>query len=238
MNKHPETLSETLHELISMGYTYDFNTQDEYLEFHKINYPLSPNEFQIDRIYRFEGDSDPEYQSILYAISSEKFNLRGTLVNGYGNSADAKAAGLIALLPTNPTDTQPEIESNVATTQQREGNGVINATMAVGNFRACMDQVTSEPAWTDCDRNAVTLFRSETLKIVFIGLQQNAMLDPHTINGVLSLELWRGELLFTADGETLVMDPGDMVVIQANISHNVLALKESFFVLNIAMNQP
>lgn len=99
------TLSETISGLTKLGYTHDFNIQDESLVGHGTNVILSPNDFQIDKVYRFEGASDPDYQSILYAISSSKFNIKGTLVNGYGIYSDEKSSKLVELLQTNqPVD--------------------------------------------------------------------------------------------------------------------------------------
>ena len=46
-----------------------------------INY-LIINYVQV--YYRFEGLSDPGDEAVVYAISSAKYNLKGTLVNGYG----------------------------------------------------------------------------------------------------------------------------------------------------------
>jgi hypothetical protein len=94
------TLSETINELVSLGYTFDFNLADNCLICKKTNLSLSPEEFQIDHVYRFEGDSDPEYQSILYAISSTSHNIKGTLVNGYGLSSDELSSQLIEKLKT------------------------------------------------------------------------------------------------------------------------------------------
>ncbi|KQR70198.1 hypothetical protein [Pedobacter sp. Leaf176] len=47
-----------------------------------------PEDFLIDKFYRFEGTSDPEDESILYAISSTDGKIKGLLVDGYGTSAD------------------------------------------------------------------------------------------------------------------------------------------------------
>ncbi len=95
------TLSETLNALIKLGYTHDFNIQRECLICHQTNAILELDDFQIDKVYRFEGASNPEDQSILYAISSPKFGIMGTLVNGYGISSDEQTSKLIEKLQTN-----------------------------------------------------------------------------------------------------------------------------------------
>lgn len=100
LNENFGTLSETINGLVQLGYTHDFNIKDECFVCNRTNISLSPEEFQIDHVYRFEGDSDPEYQSILYAISSSKFDLKGTLVNGYGTSSDEAATKMIEKLHT------------------------------------------------------------------------------------------------------------------------------------------
>lgn len=92
------TLSETNNALIALGYTHDFNVREACLVCHQLDMTLSPDDFVIDKVYRFEGASNPDDQAVLYAISSSKFNLRGTLVNGYGISADEATDLLIAKL--------------------------------------------------------------------------------------------------------------------------------------------
>ncbi|MBK7811564.1 MAG: phosphoribosylpyrophosphate synthetase [Saprospiraceae bacterium] len=94
------TLSETIHALNEIGYTLDFNVRDNCLVCQKTNIQLSPQDFQIDKFYRFEGMSDPEDQAILYAISSHKFEVRGLLVNSFGMDADEYSAELIGKLNT------------------------------------------------------------------------------------------------------------------------------------------
>src|SRR5690606_24173204 len=99
------TLSETINGLIKLGYIHDFNISEECLVCHQTNITLSPNDFQIDKVYRFEGESNPEDQSILYAISSAKFDIKGVLVNGYGISSDDTTSKLIEKLETHHVNT-------------------------------------------------------------------------------------------------------------------------------------
>ncbi|MBU1820444.1 MAG: phosphoribosylpyrophosphate synthetase [Bacteroidetes bacterium] len=94
------TLSQTINGLKKEGYTLDFNLGKDHLICHQTSTTLSPDDFEIDKAYRFEGESNPDDQSILYAISSPRFGVKGVLVNGYGISADEESAVMMAKLRT------------------------------------------------------------------------------------------------------------------------------------------
>jgi hypothetical protein len=88
MNSHV-TLSEIMNELRKQGYVEDFNLLQQCLECRNGQYRLSADEFTTDSYYQFEGPSDPWGMAILYAISSDRYGLKGLLVNGYGICCDA-----------------------------------------------------------------------------------------------------------------------------------------------------
>lgn len=94
------TLSQTINGLVAAGYDIDLNIQDECLICHNTGSSFSPEEFAIDKLYRFEGETNPDDESIVYAISSKKFNIKGVLVNGYGPSADEATSRLVDRLET------------------------------------------------------------------------------------------------------------------------------------------
>lgn len=95
-----DTLTAAIEGLRSQGYTEDFNVAYNCLECRSGSIQLPPDEFQIDGFYRFEGQTDPADESIVYAISSGKHGLKGVLVNGFGISADEMASELLAKLNT------------------------------------------------------------------------------------------------------------------------------------------
>ena len=88
------TLSEVINHLLKAGYVFDFNIAGRFPD--KIN-PISehPENFLIDKFYRFEGSSDPEDESILYAISSVDGIMKGLLVDGYGTSSEYLVGELV-----------------------------------------------------------------------------------------------------------------------------------------------
>ncbi len=78
------TLSGTMNELRKEGYVEDFNLQQNCLECRNGEFKVFAEDFKIDKFFRFEGNSNPSDQSILYAISSDRYQLKGVLVNAYG----------------------------------------------------------------------------------------------------------------------------------------------------------
>ena len=236
LNQSFGTLSETINGLIRLGYTHDFNVKDDFIVCNRTNITLSPDDFQIDHVYRFEGDSDPEYQSILYAISSTKFDVKGILVNGYGISSDEAATRLIEKLNTHHEQYTIKNKLNESILHRPEGDRIINAPLIEIKLNAYISEIKAETNWTDNDRNSVTLFKSDSMRIVLIGLHEKAELKPHIVNGLLSVQVLQGKVEFKAEKQNTHLETGQMVALHENITHSVRALTESFLLLTLVMN--
>lgn len=104
IRKDFDTVSEATAELKKMGYTLDFSimTEEECLFCHITKTALSPDDFEIDDFYRFEGESDPGDSMIVYAISSKNKILKGIVVNGYGIYSDNANSAIVKKLNTPP----------------------------------------------------------------------------------------------------------------------------------------
>ncbi|MBN9482524.1 MAG: phosphoribosylpyrophosphate synthetase [Bacteroidetes bacterium 43-93] len=83
-----DTLSEIIEKLRKEGYTDDLNVQQNRLECKNGAFQIFHDEFVIDKVYRFEGESDPGDEATVYAISSPKHQIKGILVNGAGIYTD------------------------------------------------------------------------------------------------------------------------------------------------------
>ena len=81
-----DTVSEAVNGLKQRGFTTDFNLEENCLVCHSGKF--NPEDFQIVEIYRFEGNSDPSDEAIVYGIES-KNGMKGVLVNGYGVSSNS-----------------------------------------------------------------------------------------------------------------------------------------------------
>ena len=93
-----ETLVDATNDLNKRGYTANLSMDEDSVNDTERGIEMQPEEFEIDEFYRFEGPSNPSDMSIVYAISSSKYNLKGVLVNAYGVYANNASGALIAKL--------------------------------------------------------------------------------------------------------------------------------------------
>jgi len=94
------TLSEAVNDLQRRGYTDDLTADGHCLVCNARGINLDPAQFEIDEFHRFEGMSDPEDQSIVYAISSKDHAIKGILVNAYGPDASSFTQEMVRKLAT------------------------------------------------------------------------------------------------------------------------------------------
>ena len=73
--------------LNKLGFRVQFKAVKEGLKSLTTEQIYEPNKVKIINFYRFENDSDPDYNAVLYAISTASGE-RGTLIDSYGSSND------------------------------------------------------------------------------------------------------------------------------------------------------
>ncbi|MEO7925004.1 MAG: hypothetical protein ABIR30_15085 [Chitinophagaceae bacterium] len=84
-----DTVSEALNGLKKRGYDLDFNLTENCLVCQDDKFDVK--DFEIVEVYRFEGNTDPSDEAVVYAIESVS-GTKGVLVSGYGISAEGMSA--------------------------------------------------------------------------------------------------------------------------------------------------
>ena len=95
-----DTVTEALADLKRRNFTMDFNLADNCIVCNEQKFNI--DEFEIVEFYRFEGDTDPADEAVVYAIESRS-GLKGVLVNGYGISAEGMSAEMAKKLEIHRT---------------------------------------------------------------------------------------------------------------------------------------
>ena len=94
----PDTVTEAVNALAADGYTTNFGVSDGKLQCGECGELQDPSQAEIDRIYRFEGASDPDDEAIVLGVRCPNCDLRGVVVAAYGPSADADEVEVITSL--------------------------------------------------------------------------------------------------------------------------------------------
>lgn len=84
-----DTVVAALQGLKAKGYTLDFNISFDKIKCEEHGHCLNPHEFEITEMYRFEGETNPSDEDIVYAIQSKDGRLKGTITSAYGMYADS-----------------------------------------------------------------------------------------------------------------------------------------------------
>lgn len=82
------SLSELTNVLEQKGFTEQFRVEERLLKTSRDDKGYRPDEVRAVNFYRFEGMSDPDDTSVLYAIETVD-GRRGTLIDAYGTYSDS-----------------------------------------------------------------------------------------------------------------------------------------------------
>ena len=84
---HYATVSKALDQLNEKGFTYDFNLNADMIK-------KNPEKFEIVHVYRYEGDSDPGDEAVVYGIKSTT-GKKGVYVAGFSADSDQETANFL-----------------------------------------------------------------------------------------------------------------------------------------------
>jgi hypothetical protein len=89
-----DTVVQALEGLKQRGYTLDFNIAFDKLQCNATGVCLNAAEFEVVETYRFEGDTNPSDEDIVFAIEAKNGSYKGVLTSAYGMYADSISAEL------------------------------------------------------------------------------------------------------------------------------------------------
>ncbi len=86
-----KSLATCLNKMVIDGYVNDFKVTDDRLVCLQKDKSYSPEEVHVVNFFRFEGNSDPDDNAILYVIETDD-GTKGTVVDAYGVYTDGNVS--------------------------------------------------------------------------------------------------------------------------------------------------
>ncbi len=99
-----DTVTAALSGLKAKGYTLDFNIAFDNIKCEEHDICLNPNEFEITEVHRFEGDTNPSDEDVVYAVESKDGKMKGTITSAFGMYADTVNDAMLKKLTIHPHD--------------------------------------------------------------------------------------------------------------------------------------
>jgi hypothetical protein len=96
------TMAGVMDDLQDRGYTEHFALRTGRLRGMDSGKVFGPEQVAVAELYRFEGVSDPDDMSILYALET-RGGLRGTLADAFGVYSDPDVGTFMAEVPEAPS---------------------------------------------------------------------------------------------------------------------------------------
>jgi hypothetical protein len=88
------TITEVIEYLRNKDYVNNFEIHDGNLTCKETGESFTPGEMIIDEIHRFEGDSNPDDMSIIYALTAIS-GTRGVIIDAFGTYSDPEISEFI-----------------------------------------------------------------------------------------------------------------------------------------------
>lgn len=126
-----------------------------------------------------------------------------------------------------------DIKNNESTNLRPDGTRLMDAPLVSMDIAEFIKQLKTEATWRNSDRNAITIFKTNGLRIVLIALHEEAIMQKHIAEGNISVQVLEGEITFSTDDQSVVLKIGQMIALHKGLPHSVKAIKESVFLLTL-----
>ena len=121
-----------------------------------------------------------------------------------------------------------------ATYNRPEGDRKINSPVLLIDLPSYIDQIKNEKAWEENDRNAITIYKSDKLRIVLVALRKGANMQTERPENIFSLQVLKGKLNIATNYAATEVDKEMIFAIHDNVPYTISALKKSRFLLTLA----
>ncbi len=126
-----------------------------------------------------------------------------------------------------------EERHNEATINRPEGERPIDAPVVLVNIPEFIKKIKKEKAWDKNDRNAITVFKSDKLRIILVAMHKKAEMTTERPENIFSVQVISGKVKLDTAGKSFDISEEDLLVLHPNITYKIVALRKSVFLMTV-----
>ncbi|HMH21097.1 MAG TPA: hypothetical protein VK563_04950 [Puia sp.] len=100
---------------------------------------------------------------------------------------------------------------------------------------AIIRNIKNEDAWKKGDRNAITLLKNSSMRIVLIALQERAEINFHQSGNLISMQLLEGYLNFQTENQSILLRKDSLLTLHLPMKHSLIAMAESVLLMTMVI---
>jgi mannose-6-phosphate isomerase class I len=126
------------------------------------------------------------------------------------------------------------MDTDVESTHNRpEGERTIDTSQLLIDVPSFIKQIKSEKQWRKGDRNAITVFKSDKMRIVLTGLRKKAEMHTQHPENVLSLHVIDGKISLKAQFKKIKISRGQVLALHEKVPYSITAVKKTMLLMTI-----
>ena len=95
------------------------------------------------------------------------------------------------------------------------------------------EQIKSEKAWEENDRNSIAVFKSSKMRIIVGALHKNAEMQTEHPDNILSIQVLKGRLNVHTNEKVIEVERDQILALHEHIPYKIEAIKKTTFILTI-----
>lgn len=140
---------------------------------------------------------------------------------------------MLSMPASYPPDRPSTPPPNADVDRRRPHTGPMASPFLEFDLKAEVDRLHAEHTWST-GRNARTLVKYETFRVVLTALRSGVRIAEHRTEGRISIQVVHGHLRLNAAGRTFDLRSGGLVSLDHSEPHDLEAIEDSAFLLTMA----
>lgn len=124
---------------------------------------------------------------------------------------------------------------NDATSNRPGGSRMIDASLIGIDINEYISQIKEEEAYLKSDRNAITVFKTDNMRIVLAAFHKNATMPGNTTSGTISVQVLEGQIKISSGLGYIDLKAHQMAALHGEITYSISATEDSVFLLTVSV---
>ncbi|HEV8082960.1 MAG TPA: hypothetical protein VGP55_07155 [Chitinophagaceae bacterium] len=120
-----------------------------------------------------------------------------------------------------------------ATYNRPEGDRKIDSAVLLIDLPAFIKQIKDEKAWGQNDRNAITVFKTDKMRIVLVAMHRKATMQTEHPENIISVQVLKGKISVATNYASTEVDKEMILALHEKVPYTITASKKSIFLLTV-----